>query len=123
MAVQSANLGWLAAAVVFMLSAHWLRGARWTMLTEPAGYSLNKRRSFYSVMIGYLVNVATSRGGEIARCALSSKSEKAPVELLIGTVVTERIVDFIMLFMVCVAALITQFQYIYAFLNLSLIHI
>lgn len=115
--VKSADLKWLGAGLFFMYGAHWLRGARWTMLTEPAGYPLNKRRSFYSVMTGYLVNVATSRGGEIARCALTAKSEKAPVELLIGTVVTERIIDFIMLFLVCIAALLTQFGYIYSFLD------
>jgi glycosyltransferase 2 family protein len=115
--IRGANLTWLAFALISMLGSHWLRGARWTLLTEPAGYKLNNRRSFYSVMAGYLVNVATSRGGELARCALSSKSEKTPLELLIGTVVTERIVDLIMLLIVCLAALLFQFNYLYGFLD------
>jgi uncharacterized protein (TIRG00374 family) len=113
--IKSADPTWIAASLVFMLGAHWLRGARWTLLTEPAGYKLNQRRSFYSVMVGYLVNVATSRGGEIARCAITAKSEKAPMELLVGTVVTERLVDFIMLFVVCLLTLWLQFKYIFSF--------
>ncbi|MBS3915282.1 MAG: flippase-like domain-containing protein [Bacteroidetes bacterium] len=119
--IRSANLSWLGTSLIFMLGAHWCRGARWTLLTEPAGYKLNARRSFYSVMVGYLVNVATSRGGEIVRSAITAKSEKAPVELLIGTVVTERIVDFIMLFFVCLAALALQFKYIYSFFDTYII--
>jgi uncharacterized protein (TIRG00374 family) len=115
--IRSADPWWVLGSTLFMLGAHWLRGARWTMLTEPAGYKLNQRRSFYSVMVGYLVNVATSRGGEIARCAITAKSEKAPLELLIGTVVTERLVDFAMLFLVCIAALILQFEYVFKFFN------
>lgn len=113
--VSSANWAWFTAATVFMLSAHWMRGARWTLLTTPAGYPLHLLRSFYAVMVGYLVNVATSRGGELARCALASKSEKAPVELLVGTVVTERIVDLLMLLLVCIATLLLQFKYLYSF--------
>lgn len=115
--VKSAHLGWFIAATCFMLTAHGLRGARWTLLTTPAGYKLNVRRSFYAVMVGYLVNVATSRGGEIARCALTAKSEKAPVELLVGTVVTERIIDLIMLLLFCFATLLLQFNYVFDFFN------
>ena len=77
--VKNANLYWLLGATITMLYAHYLRGWRWNMLTEPAGYPLNKIRAFYAVMIGYLVNVATSRGGEFVRCAMAAKSEKAPV--------------------------------------------
>lgn len=113
--VQNAQPAWFLASLAFMLSAHWARGARWTLLTEPAGFPLSKRRSFYAVMVGYLVNVATSRGGEFARCALAAKSEKAPVEMLIGTVVTERIIDMLMLLLVCLVTLLVQFDYIYGF--------
>lgn len=115
--ITSAKLGWFLAATACMLSAHWLRGARWTLLTTPAGYKLNLRRSFYSVMVGYLVNVATSRGGELARCALTAKSENAPVELLVGTVVTERIIDVIMLFLFALLTLLLQFNYVFDFFN------
>lgn len=115
--VKSANPYWLAAAALIMPFAHWLRGYRWNMLTLPAGYNLNTRRSFYAVMTGYLVNVATSRGGEVARCALAAKSEKAPLELLIGTVVTERIIDMVMLLLFAIIGFVAEFDHIYGFFN------
>jgi len=109
-AVKSANLYWLLGATVTMLYAHYLRGWRWNMLTEPAGYPLNKIRAFYTVMIGYLVNVATSRGGEFVRCAMASKSEKAPVPTLVGSVVTERIIDLLVLMSLCLLCLAFNFK-------------
>ncbi|MFN5889648.1 MAG: lysylphosphatidylglycerol synthase transmembrane domain-containing protein [Bacteroidota bacterium] len=117
-AIKNASPLWIGLAVIPMLLAHWLRGARWNMLTEPAGYTLNKRRSFYAVMSGYLVNVATSRGGEIARCALAAKSEKAPVETLVGTVLTERLIDLVVLALMAMLCLVLQFDEMVRFLFL-----
>ena len=115
--VKNANIYWLLAATISMLSAHYLRGWRWNMLTEPAGYPLNKTRAFYAVMIGYLVNVATSRGGEFVRCAMAAKSEKAPVPTLVGSVVTERIIDLLVLMSLCLLCLGIQFQEFYGFFD------
>jgi uncharacterized protein (TIRG00374 family) len=114
-AVVSSDLKWVGASVAVMIFAHWLRGYRWNMLTAPVGYPLNAKRSFYAVMSGYLINVATSRGGEVVRCAMAAKSEKAPADLLIGTVVTERLVDMLMLLLVCVTGLIFEFEVLYGF--------
>lgn len=114
-AILSSDLKWVAASVCIMIFGHWLRGYRWTMLTAPAGYPLNSKRSFYAVMSGYLINVATSRGGEVVRCAMAAKTEKAPADLLIGTVVTERLVDMLMLLLVCLTGLLVEFKHIYGF--------
>ncbi|MEK0421543.1 MAG: UPF0104 family protein [Bacteroidetes bacterium] len=116
-AVVSADLRWVGTSVLVMIFAHWLRGYRWNMLTAPAGFPLNTKRSFYAVMSGYLINVATSRGGEVVRCAVTSKTENAPTDLLIGTVVTERLVDMLMLMLVCVTGLLVEFQHIYGFFD------
>lgn len=116
-AVLSSDIKWVAASVVVMILGHWLRGYRWNMLTAPAGFPLNAKRSFYAVMSGYLINVATSRGGEVVRCAMAAKTEKAPVDLLIGTVVTERLVDMLMLLLVCITGLLVEFEHIYGFFD------
>jgi len=114
-AVKSANYAYILLAVVLMTTAHYLRGARWDQLSRTAGYPINHRRAFYSVMSGYLVNVATSRGGEVVRCALTAKSEKAPIETLVGTVITERIIDLIIMMVMAVLALMLQFDVLYQF--------
>jgi uncharacterized protein (TIRG00374 family) len=115
--IKDANYVMIGFGSLTMIVAHFLRAYRWNMLTETANYTLNHRRTFYSVMVGYLVNAATSRGGEVVRCALTTKSEKVPVEILIGTVITERIVDLIFMAIMAVLCLLLQFDQFFGFAN------
>lgn len=115
--IKNAHVGWLTFGLGSITIAHFIRALRWNMLSKPSGYPLNLRRSFYAVMIGYIVNVATSRGGEIARCAAASKSEKAPLDFLIGTVITERIIDLLVMVSLCFLCLATQYTYIWGFVD------
>jgi uncharacterized protein (TIRG00374 family) len=110
--IKNVNIAWLSFAIVWLISSHVIRAIRWNMLTKPSGYDLNIRRSFYAVMIGYIVNTATSRGGEI---------EKAPVDFLIGTVITERIVDMLIMVSLCFLCLAAQYQYIWNFVDTYII--
>ena len=115
--IKKANFYMIGLGSVTMLVAHFLRGYRWNMLTETANIKLNHRRSFYSVMTGYLVNTATSRGGEVVRCALTAKSEKAPVETLIGTVITERIADLVFMLILGILCVCIQFDQFFGFIK------
>lgn len=114
-AIQGANYGLVFLGSCIMLLAHYLRAYRWNQLSSTAGYPLQVKRAFYSVMAGYLINAATSRGGEVVRCALTSKSEKAPVETLIGTVISERIIDLLTMGIMALLCLIIQFQLLSTF--------
>ena len=59
-AVKSANYLYILLAIILMTTAHYLRGARWDQLSRAAGYPINHRRAFYSVMSGYLCLLYTS---------------------------------------------------------------
>ena len=100
--IKSANMWMILCGSLSMFFAHYLRAYRWKMLSEASGKPINIRRAFYSVMTGYMVDAATSRGGEVARCALTAKSEKVPVETMVGTVITERIMDLTTLVGMCI---------------------
>jgi uncharacterized membrane protein YbhN (UPF0104 family) len=77
--------------------SHIIRALRWKMLLEPAGQIVKLSNSFWSLMTGYLVNLAVPRGGEVSRCYTLYELEKTPVEVSFGTVVTERIADVVCL--------------------------
>src|ERR1043165_8902375 len=47
--------------------SHVLRAERWRMLLVPSGNKVSVGNSLLSVMIGYLVNLAVPRGGELSR--------------------------------------------------------
>lgn len=116
-AMKQADFSWIIAASCVTLMAHFLRAYRWNYLLEPLGYRMHEGRSFLAVLCGYLVNAGTSRGGELVRCAMLSRSENIPVALLLGTVITERIVDVIMLGFMFGAALLFEFKYLYGYVS------
>ncbi len=111
------KLAWLLLSMSLGLLSHFLRSVRWKLLIKPLGYNPRTSTLFYSVMIMYLTNMAVPRSGEIVRCATVSKYEKIPFSSLLGTVVTERIIDFIMLFLLLAIVVLTQFEYLTRFLD------
>lgn len=93
----AARWEWLAVSMSFSLLSHALRGARWQMLLQASGHPVNFMVCFSSVMFTYLVNLAFPRAGEVARCTALYRREKIPVATSLGTVLTERLIDVIML--------------------------
>jgi uncharacterized protein (TIRG00374 family) len=77
--------------------AHLVRAERWRLMLKPIGYSTSIISSFFSVMVGYFINLAIPRGGEVSRCLNMFRLEKVPVETSAGTVVAERLIDVVFL--------------------------
>jgi glycosyltransferase 2 family protein len=75
------------------------RGLRWIVLLEPLGYRPSNWRSVHAVAFAYFANTFVPRSGELARCAALNQTEDIPVDKLFGTVISERVVDFVMLFL------------------------
>ena len=116
-ALKEANYWWLLLSMFFGVLSHISRAVRWRLLLEPIGYSPRKTTLFYSVMIMYLTNLAIPRSGEIVRCSLVSRYEKIPFTTLLGTVVTERIIDMLILLLLTIVVVITQFSVVFDFLH------
>ena len=58
----------------------------------------------------------------MSRAVALNRSEKIPLDAIIGTVIAERAIDLLMLFLCIVLALIVEFDRIYSFLNDKLIN-
>ena len=67
-AVKAANYWWVLLSAVPAVLSHVSRAYRWKYTLEPLGYKPDFWNSFFSVMIGYAVNLAIPRLGEISRC-------------------------------------------------------
>ncbi|MEQ8323644.1 MAG: lysylphosphatidylglycerol synthase transmembrane domain-containing protein [Vicingaceae bacterium] len=96
--LKHANYFWIALSMFFGVVAFVARGLRWNILLEPMGYQPRKTSSVYSIIVGYLANLAVPRIGEVTRCTVMSKAEDIPVDRLFGTVILERIIDLGILF-------------------------
>ena len=106
--LSNLNYWWLLLVFVFGALSHISRAVRWRMLIEPLGHKPGLANTILSVFILYFINIIIPRGGELARCTLINKYEKVPITKLFGTVVTERVIDVIVLFMMIFAVLIMQ---------------
>ena len=106
--IQKARLWLIIPVCLTLLLSHFSRAIRWKILMEPLGYKPSTFNTFAAVMIGYLVNAAVPRLGEVVKCTLLSRYEKVRADKLVGTIVMERAVDMVCLAVVFVAALIFQ---------------
>ncbi|MEQ8245472.1 lysylphosphatidylglycerol synthase transmembrane domain-containing protein [Fulvivirga sp.] len=94
---SSANKSFLILSGFVALLSHLIRAQRWKLLLNPIGYDLTLKQGFLSVMIGYFINLAIPRGGEVSRCYNLYRLNKTPVDVSLGTVVAERVIDLIFL--------------------------
>ncbi len=99
-AAKRANYFWFFLSMAISILSYWLRAARWKLLLKPLGYEIEVKSAFWSVSLGYFMNLVIPRSGEISRATSLYKMEKAPADKSIGTIVFERVIDvfFLLLF-------------------------
>ena len=71
------------------------RGIRWIVLIDALGYKSSKPNAIAAVAVMYFTNLFIPRAGEISRCTSLNKVEKIPVDKLFGTILIERVIDFL----------------------------
>ncbi len=107
---QTANYVWVFIAILISLLSHYLRAFRWNYLLKPLGHQVKPFNALGAVLVGYFANYGIPRMGEITRCTLVTKYDKVPFEIALGTVITERIVDTLLLLVIFVLTLFAQFS-------------
>ncbi len=108
------NYWWIILAMVAAFMSHWIRAVRWRMLIEPFAPMPSRRNAFFAVIIGYMANYAPlPRLGEVYRCVILNRYEKTPFTELVGTIVVERALDFLMMGIFMAAMLIFRAEKVY----------
>jgi uncharacterized membrane protein YbhN (UPF0104 family) len=115
--VFRANLLYVFPSIGALLLSHYIRAIRWKMMLDELGTKPGLTNVFLSVLVGYFLNLVFPRLGEVAKCSLLGKYEKMPVDKLIGTIVAERILDLVCLFIVIVLTIATQLDQLGAYAN------
>ncbi|MDR9397448.1 lysylphosphatidylglycerol synthase transmembrane domain-containing protein [Salibacter sp.] len=116
-AFERANYSWVWLSLVAATLSHMSRAYRWKFTLAPLGYKPNFTNSFFAVMIGYLINLAVPRLGEISRCGIARKYENIPFEKLLGTVIAERVADALILMTTILTVVFLQYEVIQGLLN------
>ena len=102
--IQKVEMGWIFLSMIFGAWAYVSRGLRWIVLIDALGYKSSKINSIASVSVGYFTNLFIPRAGEISRCTALKQTERIPVDKLFGTILIERVIDFIFLFALIILA-------------------
>ena len=110
-ALRHADYRWLIPLIVIALSSHLLRAWRWNLLLgtlpdRPSRKALSLETAFSSVMIGYMVNYAAPRVGEVARAGNLAARQALPFSSVLGTVAAERLLDMATLALGLISAFI-----------------
>lgn len=114
---KEANYSFIFLGLFFGILSHLSRAYRWKFMLEPLGFKPKFTNSVLAVLVGYLVNLALPRAGEISRATVMANYEKIPFEKGFGTIVAERIADLIMMLSIVAITLFVQFDFIYNLLT------
>lgn len=115
--IREADFFWVGISIVIGMMSHVSRAIRWNYLLEPLGYKPKIRNNVLIILMAYLTNLGIPRSGEILRATALATYEGVPFEKGFGTIVTERIVDLLMLMLIISIALFAQTDIIMEFMD------
>ncbi len=101
--IRSANIFWLLLCAFLALLSNVSRAIRWKTLLEPLNHFPSTVHTTFAVMFGYLANLAFPRLGEVSRCGALKKTDNIPLDVSLGTVIAERIIDLLFLMFITLA--------------------
>ena len=88
---------WILLSLVFEILSHVLRGIRWRQTLRPLGATPGIHNCVMAIFLSYASNFIIPRLGEVLRCSVLTRYEGVPFSKSLGTVVTERMVDALIL--------------------------
>lgn len=111
------NVFWLSGVIFAFLFSNYIRALRWNMLLQSLGRKPRTVNSFLTIMLGYFANLGLPRLGEILRPVTMAKYEKVPVEKVLGTIVVDRAIDVLSLFILVSIAFMLEFDTLWGYLS------
>lgn len=115
--LKMADTIWIPVALFAAIIGYLSRAYRWKLLIKPLNYNPSFWNTFFALMIGYTANFAFPRIGEITRCGTLKKSDKIPMDSLLGTVIIERAIDMLVLFVVLIIIFFAKMDFFGQFLT------
>ena len=115
--IKNANYSFVTLSIFLGFLSHLSRAYRWKFFLAPMGFSPKYLNLTLAVMISYFANLGVPRSGEILRATTLSTYEKIPFENAFGTIVTERVIDLLILICFVLLALFIQYDLILNIIN------
>ncbi|MES2654667.1 MAG: lysylphosphatidylglycerol synthase transmembrane domain-containing protein [Bacteroidota bacterium] len=99
------NYSILFLVTIVSLVVYYIRIKRWQYLLKSLHYKLAFNTGFASLASCYLVSFVVPRAGEIVRCAITKQTDKIDLTANATSIIFERLVDILCLFILLVSLL------------------
>lgn len=102
------NWWWMLLSFPFGIMAQTFRGWRWKQSLEPLGEKPRTTTSINAIFLSYAVSLVIPRIGEFARCGVLTQKDGVSFPKALGTVVTERAIDSLLVMLITATVMIIQ---------------
>ena len=102
------NWTWMLLSFPFGILAQAFRGWRWRQTLEPVGEKPRTSVSVHSIFLSYAVSLLIPRVGEFTRCGVLKRYDNISFPKALGTVVTERAIDSLLVMGITVMVLLLE---------------
>ena len=116
-AIKDADYRFIFLSLIMGLLSHFSRAYRWNFMLHPLGYRPRLVNNTLAIFITYIANLGVPRSGELFRATVMQTYEGIPFEKSFGTIIAERTVDLLMLFLTIGIALTLEFDLIFGMLQ------
>ena len=88
---------WMLLSFPFGITAQMFRGWRWRQTLDPVGEHPRVSVSIHSIFLSYAASLVVPRVGEFTRCGVLKRYDNISFPKALGTVVTERAIDSLLI--------------------------
>lgn len=105
---QKMSWMWMLLSMPFGVLAQVLRAMRWRQALAPVGERPRLSTCIHAVFLSYASSLVVPRVGEMLRCGVLRRYEGTNFSCCIGTVVTERVIDMVLVLALSFLTFLTQ---------------
>ena len=108
--IKGAEYSWMLLSLACLAISLFFRALRWNIQIEALGYKTRASSTYGAVLIAYLANCIFPRLGEVVRCSVLKRKENIPFDKTFGSVISERIIDLLVLFGLAFLVIVFQWK-------------
>ncbi|MBR1683335.1 MAG: flippase-like domain-containing protein [Bacteroidaceae bacterium] len=102
------NWTWMWLSFPFGILAQVFRALRWRQVLRPLGEHPRLHTSINAIFLSYASSLAVPRVGEVLRCGVLKRYDGVSFSRGLGTVVTERVVDMVIIGLLSLVVFVLQ---------------
>ena len=108
--LDSVQYSWIIFSIFISLLDHIIRAYRWNILMKDDSDSLSTYITTNIIIVSYFTALIFPRLNDFVRCYLISKTNTIKLSTSLGTVVSERIIDLVSLFILGFLLLLLEYE-------------